>query len=64
MTLLSLLVRNCNFATVVTSDVNIRWAEYLISKPQRGHDPQLASSCVTVKLEARQACVDGGMFAK
>ena len=39
--ILSLLLRNCNFATVMNHIVNIWYADYLICDSQRGLDPQI-----------------------
>lgn len=42
---ISLLLHNCNFASVMNHNVNIWYAGYLISDPQSGHSPQIESCC-------------------
>ena len=45
MKLYSLLLHNCNFATVVNSNTNISYSGYLIWDPGGGHNPQAENHC-------------------
>ena len=45
-----LLLHNCNFATVMNSNVNIWLAGCLICDPQRGHDPRAENQSHSVSV--------------
>ena len=44
--IISLLLPNCNFATVMNHNINTWCAEYLICDPQRVHNPQVENHCL------------------
>lgn len=56
-TLIPLLLHNCNFATVMSHNVSIWYAGYLVCDSQRGCDTQVENHCPPAALRCTGVCL-------